>query len=475
MRTLRRNLSTSAAAALLTVWTLVATGCGSDTTTGDTAAPDAGDGTGGDTSTGDTPAADGDVPPVTPGTPILERTPELRFDCTVGRAIANHSPLQWERNAHALVTTAGGPVFLARVESAPANPFESAPKNLRLSTFAPDGAFGPAIDIAANADTVSGLAAAPAGTGFLVVWADGSLRAALHDAAGAPLEAPRTLAAPAVDERSIPTLAALGDAFGLAYSAPGGTSRAVQFVRLDATGLAVGEPRAFATQGDDWDDPAPIVAAGSGRFGLLWQETREGRGHVYFAAVDAAGAVVVPRTRISTTDEDNVTTGWATFGQARVALTATAEGFLTAWPEIRTGADGFSGASAIIRVARLDPAGRVLEEAPVRAAVVDRDEVQPVFLPFEGAMGLFWSSGSHIYICAGCIPDHSVQFVLLDPETLVPQSAVVSVPPTAGGLLGLTVAASGADLLFTTEIGFHVHSEPGSAALRCTAHGGAAQ
>jgi hypothetical protein len=56
------------------------------------------------------------------------------------------------------------------------------------------------------------------------------------------------------------------------------------------------------------------------------------------------------------------------------------------------------------------------------------------------AVGLMWARGSHIYVCAGCVPDHSIEFVVLDPDDLVPLSDVLKISPAEGGLLRRSAA-----------------------------------
>ena len=414
-----------------------------------------------------------ELPPVAPGVPILDRTPDLRFDCQVTRGITNHTPLAWARSAHPLVTTAAGQVFLARVQSSQPSPFEPGVPSMRVGPFLEDGTLGEAVEIPSVPDKVSGMAAIPAGEGFLLAWAQETVLTALRDGTGAPVAAAKTLSLPSGDYSTRPVLAAQDGGFAMAFSTPTAAGRAVQFTRLDAQGAALGPAHEFPTQGESWGDPGVALAAGGGRWGLLWQEWKDGKSRVTFAAVDAAGALAVDRKVVSSTEDDGFG-GMTAFSQPRLALIPVATGWIAAWTEAREGADFQSGASALVRLARLDVDGNVMDRAPVRAAVVDRDEVEPILVPFQGAVGLFWSSGTHIYMCAGCTPDHTIQFVLLDPVTLAPLGAVQSIPPASGGLLGLSVTVDGDALLLTTEIGFHVHQEPGSAALACTALAGGA-
>jgi len=89
-------------------------------------------------------------------------------------------------------------------------------------------------------------------------------------------------------------------------------------------------------------------------------------------------------------------------------------------------------------------------------------------VPWGDALALLWGRGTHIYVCGGCVPDHSVNLVLIDPDTLSPRSNVAQVRPTQGGLVNRSHARSGeTDLLMKVEVQFHTNFEPGFAAFHC--------
>ncbi len=409
-----------------------------------------------------------DLPDVPQGTPILDRTPDLQFTCEVTRDTTNHKPLKWNIAAHSLVTTSGGKVFLSRMEASPPSPFEYAPAFLRVSTFESDGTMGTSVEIDAKEDSMSGIGSASVGDGFLVAWADGKVNTSLRDADGAPVGSVQLVEATATDYVTRPMLAPLGDQVGLVMSLPAGSGHKIRFLRLNAQGAKTGEAVDFVSAGDDWNNPAPSLAAGQDRWGIVWQENKQAKGAIYFAVVNAQGQIVVPKKRVSSVDEAGVETAPGGFSQPKMAVLASGSGWIIAWSEVRNGIDYSSGASAIIKLARLDAEGNSVEEAPVRELVVDVDEVEPLLLPFQGALGLFWSTGTHIYMCGGCWPNHKVHFVLLDPATWTPVSEVLTLTPTPNGLLDLTAAAIQDEILVTAQIGYHVYQDPASAALKCT-------
>ncbi len=404
-----------------------------------------------------------------PGTPILDRAVDLRFDCSVSRTSQSLQPRTWTVGAHPLVTTSGGDVFLARVESAPAQPFDPADPQFLVSTFDANLAFGSPVEVPSSPESVYGVAAAPLGDGFLLAWSEGTLKTSVRDSTGAAVGGAKTLAGLSGDYQSRLSMAPLGQGFGLAYDAPEGYRRKVVFARLDGTGAVVGKTLELAVPAQDYDEPAPQVASDGSRHAILWQEAAADRGHVYFAAVDADGTVAVPRRRVSKVDEANVYCGRAAFSRTRNAILPAGDGWLAAWTEVRRGESWDSPASGVVKIARLSADGESLEEAPVRAARDNVDEVEPVLLPFQGAAALLWSSGTHISICAGCHPDNSLFLVLLDPATLVPVGDLLTLPPTTTGLLDASLAAKGDDLLAAFQLFFHVSHEAGAGVLHCPA------
>ena len=107
--------------------------------------------------------------------------------------------------------------------------------------------------------------------------------------------------------------------------------------------------------------------------------------------------------------------------------------------------------------------------APVRLAAMEDsvDDVEPDLVPFGDALALLWARGSHIYVCGGCVPDHDLHAVLIDPASLDPLSQVVKVSSEQGGLLRRDVAVLDDDLLTTVEVTFHTSAEPAFASFHC--------
>ena len=421
----------------------------------------------------------GDDPP-----PITTRPPGNTFQCRIQRGLTDHRPRNWGVVAPALVKTAGGAAFLARFESTipslPPSPIP-APRQLLLSSLDLAGSFGAPVTVPVG-DMIGfgAVAAAARGDGLVIVWVEGgSLRLAAFDAAAKMVLGPRevipSFAAgtdpylPNVD----PVLAAGPDGgFGLVYTPQVATgSYEARFAVLDPDGGLRMAPRALtAMPGATFAAPVPAIVATSGGYAIIWRDPGDPTGGIDFAAADARGAEVVARHRISPDDPGRVTGGVRTFEPATNALVPVGDGFVAAWTEARRGDGKDSG--SVVRLARLDGTGNRLG-APVslRAFQADVDEVEPTLVPFGEALAVLWGHGSHIYSCAGCVPDHRIDLLLVDPATLTPVSNLLSLnnggSPKAGGLLRRRVAVLGDSLLTTYLLTFHAYAIPGSAVFSC--------
>jgi hypothetical protein len=106
----------------------------------------------------------------------------------------------------------------------------------------------------------------------------------------------------------------------------------------------------------------------------------------------------------------------------------------------------------------------------LQAPVKDREAVQPTWVEMGDDVGLLWAEGGIIYICAGCVPDHSLKLVVLDGQSFAPQSNVVELvnPLPSGGLLSPATVPIGDELLVVSTVTYHTSGEGASAALRCT-------
>jgi hypothetical protein len=467
---------------LLALW-LVA--CGSSAAPGLDAAPDVG---GADAA--EAGASEGGVPP-DDETDISGRPSRGTYQCRIQRDRTAHQPRNWNLVPPALVTTVGGAAFLARFESTipslPPSPIDRPATQLLVSTFDVAGTFGTPVTVpVGNTMEVGMVTAAPRGDGFLIVWVESStLRLAAFDGAGRIVLGPKDLVSsiPASTDTHFagtdPRLAAGPDGgFGLIYTPQVALgSYEVHFTVLDPDGTLRMPPRPLTqAPGDTFAAPAPAILATSGGYAMIWRDPTAPAGGIDFAAVDARGAEVVARHRISPpVAEGRVVGGVSFFEAATNALVRIGDGFVAAWTESRPGTfpGGLHDGGSVVRLARLDGSGnRIGAPVSLRAFQADVDEVEPALVPFGDTLGLLWGHGSHIYACSGCVPDHRIDLLLLDPATLTPVSNLLSLnnggDPKAGGLLRRRVAVLGDSLLTTYLLTFHTYATPGSAVFTCT-------
>jgi hypothetical protein len=329
---------------------------------------------------------------------------------------------------------------------------------------------------------VGEIAAAPRGTGHAAVFVEGTaLRFVAFDAAGAIVVAPKTVVTGVDAQSTVPAIAAGPDGgFGVVYSTnTGGDKRDARLVILTADGAVRTAARVLnaATALQTFAAPAPAIVSDATGYAMIWRSPNDARGGIDFTKTDAAGVETVARKRISVTNVQGTVVGAsAGFDHPVNALLAIDGGYIAAWSEINNG-DFASGASGEVRVLRLEGNGapRGLP-VPVRARTTDVDEVEPVLVKVGNAAALAWGRGTHIYICGGCVPDHRIDVVALDPADLTPLGEVVSLtngagsPATkAGGLLRKRITVAGNVLLTAYQLTFHVHAEAGSAAFTCAA------
>jgi hypothetical protein len=223
--------------------------------------------------------------------------------------------------------------------------------------------------------------------------------------------------------------------------------------------------------------PAPTIVSDANGYAMIWRSPNDARGGIDFTKTDAAGVETVARKRISVTNTQGIVVGGtAGFDHAAHALLAVDGGYIAAWSEVNQGANFGSGASSEVRIVRLNATGvATAAPVPVRPRTVDVDEVEPVLVKVGNAAAIAWGRGSHIYICGGCVPDHRIDVLPIDPNDLTPLGPLVSLTngatagTQAGGLLRKRIVTVGNTLLTAYMLTFHVHATPGSATFTCAA------
>ena len=408
-------------------------------------------------------------------TPILARTQAPSYTCST-EGVVDYSAA-WSYGTGALAAQSEG-ALVARVEGTASEfGFPEAPYRFVVSAVHADGALDEAHEIAgSDGEKVSDVAllALPGGRAAMV-WVEGEqlrFTAMTRDFATSP---PATLPSGMVTRGAAPALAQLGaEHVAVAYRDAQNHAR---YLVVDLAGKAV--VSALSLGKGEVDAPPQVVADEAGGSAVLWSAWLQGfdennqrpSSEVFFVRVDAAGKLDGEPRQLSHLG-DSGTLGDASFASSRVALIARPGGFLTAWSEGGNGGidelgEG-SGGFTIVRVLKLDADGKA-EGAPVQLSEREDsiDDVEPGFVALGDAIALLWARGSHIYVCGGCVPDHDIQAVLIDPDTLDPLSAPVKAGVAQGGLLHRHSASQGGTILNLSEITFHTSSKPAFAAFSC--------
>ena len=136
-----------------------------------------------------------------------------------------------------------------------------------------------------------------------------------------------------------------------------------------------------------------------------------------------------------------------------------------------TGSYENSNIARFIELSRYDRAGiRLSGPTLLKRPVEDVELVSPRFLGIGDDIGLLWSEGSVIYVCAGCTPNNGLNFVVLDGASLRPKSKVVTFPsPEAhGGLVSAEMASANGETSVVTAVQYHTTSSLASGRLTCS-------
>jgi len=403
----------------------------------------------------------------TDDTPITERESDGTFECSLGQDLVNYKPTTWNYTGGNIVVTSTGDTWVVRVQAEEAAPFTPGPFSFLISPIDASGeiAEGTTVDVG-DIDMVSNPRGIALDDGALAaLWVEsGALWFVALDGDGAVTVEPKMIAEDS-SLANIYQLQVARTAAGKIAAVWNNDMNTPHIAVTDDTG-AVAEVEAFPEQAGY---TPRIIAAGDG-FAVMWKSFDPDfmdPSNVFFARLDDAGAL--DGEAVQLTDYDELVYG-SSFGGSDLTLLPVGDGFLVAWGEGDNGdLDTGMGAYTVVRVQALDGEGQPQGESALIAEMeLDVDQVEPSLVQWdEDTVALLWAKGTHIYICAGCVPDHGINMMLLDPTTLTPRSNIVEVTPEMGGLLGRTHAVSGADLLLTVGIQFHVHFEPGFAAFHC--------
>ncbi len=389
--------------------------------------------------------------------PILEREPLTTYSCEETRAMTSAVGATFGRS-EALVAL-GGEYSLLRSTDV-----------LSLANIALDGTIGDEVVLE------------PEGFGFrdatsivvdgriaTVWWATGGvLRYAVVDDALGLVVAPKEITG--TTELLVTPAAMLPSGSGGIALIYGESDEAGQtqlrFLVLDADGETVGSPVDIADVGQIYAAVSATAAATSdGGYAVAYAVGQYDESEVFFVILEADGTQRFTPQRISREAVD----GWRAElpGAPRSSLLPVGDRFWLAFTESWFDPDPMSPeGNAVIKLAVVDAEGGS-EQHVLEAPVDGQNSLWPSFLALDDRVGLMWTTGTIIWICVGCISNHDLHFVLLDPDAIVPASNVVTQLHQRNGIVGPLGAFVGPDMLTAASLDFHAVSLPASGSLRC--------
>jgi len=393
-------------------------------------------------------------------TPILEREPMPTHACEETRAMTQSTGTVAGRS-DALVAV-DGEYFMLRSSS-----------TLTLSNIALDGTTGDEVVLDAEAFGFHSATSIVVDTSIVVVWTNSGgaspiLRYAAVDDTLGTVVAPKDITG--ITGEYVTTAAIVPSPTGgvaLLYEvsdAAGQTS--LRFSTLDVDGEITGTPVDVAEVGRLYGmAPVGAAATSDGGYAVSYVVGDSIQTEVFFVVLDANGTQRIAPRRISREAGD----GWSSElgGARRRSLLPVGDRFWVAFTESWFDPDPRQLQGYVtVKLAIVDAQGQS-EDHLLQAPVEGENNLWPSFVELDDRVGLLWTSGTIIWICVGCISDNDLQFVLLDPDAVVPASNVVTQLHQPNGIVGPLGAFVGADMLTAASLDFHAVTLPASGALRC--------
>ncbi len=391
--------------------------------------------------------------------PVLERPVREELACAVTTAMKN---LMFEWAEGDLAETPDG-VFLLWGRPAAS----SMPDSVELASIDETGTLGASTPIATYMGAYSSRPRLAASSrGMTAAWAEAGanemseMRIAELDAMGAVSKAPVTV--PGLSERlGDPAVVstATGNALLFVNTTVDYTTHRVRFARLDMSSAIVGDVVDLDTQMGGAAPTAGELVAVPGGFAATF--TRWGtEAESFLAFLGADGAV----------QGDPIVLGSArpNLGQS---LLVRGDELIVAYGDDDGGYEN-ADIGGFIGLARFDLASRTLAAPVVRVQTptVGDETVNPVLFTVDDNVGVLWSRGTVIYVCAGCMPDNHLEAVIMDGDDFTPVSTLLTLPNNQpmGGFIRPGVAPVGEHFVVTASLRFHVSGAAASGAFRCT-------
>lgn len=392
--------------------------------------------------------------------PILERPKRGDLDCAATVPLTKLGLNPWAAGS---LATSSGRAFLVYGQK---RFMDEMSDRALLSSIDANGTRGPEIELGVTPPhALYSLEVVPRDGGLTALWMvgngfrreEGGLYIAVLDEQGATTHVKHL--ADSEGEINFSKLAKLSSGYALLYSVRGEISAAtqVQLALLDEAGELRGAPKTIASVvSGGWLD---VVALPDGVAVSYSEVSTQSR--LFLALFDSGGE---PR------GEPLVVTQQAEYTLYSQDLLVRGNELLMAYTE-HSGDLEAQEVAGTIQLAKFDATtgARILAPQPLQAPLVDVENVDPELIALGDNVGLVWSQGSVIYICAGCMPDNHLNFVVLDGESLDPVSELVTLEnrAPAGGFTQPRLTQLGDDILIASSLEYHTSSEGAFATVRC--------
>ncbi len=388
--------------------------------------------------------------------PILERDPIVSHACSEVRPMTLFPGNGWSRVESLAVH--GGEFKLVRSGD-----------SLEITEIALDATLGASTPLDTTSFAFHGATMAAFSAGIAVAWThyadDERVRVAVLDSDLDFIADPFSVDASASSSTRVAAVVAGGPGFTVFYGNWSGDGNGTLFrLVFDAEGQAVGSPVAVASLGLTYGYPrASAVPTDDGGHALVYVVGAELTSEVFFVVLDESGEPQFEPRRISRAGGD----GWSSdldLG-AHPSILSVGDGYWATFTEGQRNEELMQGHRTVM-LARLDAAGNA--QLHTLQEVDEGTELRwPSLAMLEDRVALSWTSGTIIWICAGCVTDYDLNFVLLDPDAIVPASEVVTQLHTNNGITSPILAISGGDVLTGSSLDFHALTRPASGAVHC--------
>lgn len=398
---------------------------------------------------------------VDPGTPILERPMQQTHTCTETLPPTQPDPGDWTPGGLALDSE--GAAWVAR-----------AGVTLGVSTIGVDGTLGPLVGLDADQFTVGRTEMVVQGGRVIIVWGkslpngDSTLSFAAVEDGSVVVQAKNIVGTTSYFIHSVSLAPAPNGEVAVLWadSSVQGELQ-MRFARIDGQGNLTGDPIEIGNVGSITGSSEGVLVTTPTGYAVAWTATvGSGLSEVWFATMDGDGKFLLAPKRIS----QEAGQGYrASIGYRRgsTPLLVEGDGYLLAYSLSYFNEDYANPKGwATVELAAIDSDGSTVAHR-LHAPVNDVFSSYPTLFRLDGTLGLLWSSGTAIYVCAGCFVDNDLKMVLLDPDALVPASEVATHTHAQHGYVQPATVVLGQDVLTVASQDFHALSYPAAAAMHC--------